>query len=141
MLKHYTDLSPFLRKCKTLQLGPDFFIPQEIGDETTLHQEITNESLHSTIVDSDEQPMSCYNYSSGSSGSENISSSNNNNMFCTEIVRKKRSGLVYVSCTGINNMRSSSSNNNNNNNKLHSEEDIATSMSRRKGIPQRSPLC
>ncbi|KAL8149775.1 hypothetical protein AgCh_006691 [Apium graveolens] len=138
VLKHYTDLSPFLRKCKTLQLGPDFFIPQEMGDGTNPHQETANESLHSTIVDSDEQPMSCYNYSSGSSGSENISSSNNS-MLCPEIVRKKRSGLVYVSCTGINNRRSSSSSNNNK--QLHSEEDIATNMSRRKGIPQRSPLC
>lgn len=135
MLKHYTDLSPFLRKCKTLQLGPDFFIPQDMGDDINLHQEITNESLHSTIVDSNEQPMSCYNYSSGS---ENISSSNN--MFCTEIVRKKRSGLVYVSCTGINSRRPSSSSHNNKQ-QLHSEEDISTGMSRRKGVPQRSPLC
>lgn len=134
VLKHYRDLSPFLRKCKTLKLGPDFFIPQDIGDYNCIDQEMTNESPHSTIVDSDEQPMSyTYDHSSGSSGSENVSSSS---MLCTEFVRKKRSGVVYV-CGINNNIRSSS----NNNNKLGSEEDIATSMSRRKGIPQRSPMC
>ncbi|KAK1403487.1 PLATZ transcription factor family protein [Heracleum sosnowskyi] len=135
VLKHYRDLSPFLRKCKTLKLGPDFFIPQDTGDDINIDQEMTNESPHSTIVDSDEQPMSYnYNDSSGSSGSENMSSSSS--MLCTEFVRKKRSGVVYV-CEMNNIIRSSS----NNNNKLRSEEDIATSMSRRKGIPQRSPMC
>lgn len=77
---------------------------------------MTNETPHSTVVDSDD-PMSS---GSGSSGSENMS------MMCTGFVRKKRSGLY--SCE-----RFSS--------KVHSEEDMATSMSRRKGIPQRSPMC
>ncbi|KAG8367494.1 hypothetical protein BUALT_Bualt16G0077800 [Buddleja alternifolia] len=111
VLEHYMDLSPFLRVCKTLQLSPDFFIPQDIGDEET-----TNETPHSTIVDSSNEPMS---YSSGSSGSENMSFS------CTEVVRKKRSGL-YV-CGRLANKIT--------------EEDMATSMSRRKGVPHRSPLC
>ncbi|KAJ9163021.1 hypothetical protein P3X46_022743 [Hevea brasiliensis] len=111
VLKHYKDLSPYLRKCNSLTLGPDFFIPQDMGDD-----EMTNETPHSTIVDSDE-PMS---WSSGSSASENMS------MACTqEIVRRKRSGL-YVCGRSANKV---------------SDEDMATSMSRRKGIPHRSPLC
>ncbi|KAK3026558.1 hypothetical protein RJ639_041144 [Escallonia herrerae] len=109
VLKHYKDLTPFLRRCNSLQLGPDFFIPQDMGDDDT-----TNETPRSMIVDCDE-PIS-----SGSSGSENMS------MMSTEFVRKKRTGLYDVcgrSSTRV------------------SEEDMATSMSRRKGIPHRSPLC
>nr|GMC58615.1 3-oxoacyl-[acyl-carrier-protein] synthase 3 protein like [Ipomoea batatas] len=45
VLKHYKDLSPFLRRCTTLQLSPDFFIPQDIGDDDT---------ANSTVVDCDE---------------------------------------------------------------------------------------
>lgn len=107
VLKHCKDLSPYLRTCNTLTLGPDYLIPQDMGDD---------ETPHSTIVDSDE-PMS---WSSGSS--ENMSVS----MTCTtEIVRKKRSGL-YVCARSASKI---------------SEEDMASSMSRRKGIPHRSPLC
>ncbi|KAK9268317.1 hypothetical protein L1049_000065 [Liquidambar formosana] len=106
VLKHNKDLSPYLRACNSLQLSPDFLVPQDMGDD---------DMTHSTIVDSDE-PMS---WSSGSSGSENMS------MACTEIVRKKRSGL-YVCARSASKV---------------SEEDMATSMSRRKGIPHRSPLC
>ncbi|TKY73045.1 hypothetical protein E2542_SST01792 [Spatholobus suberectus] len=72
-----------------------------------------DEMTRSTIVDCDE-PMS------SSSGSENMS------MACTEIVRKKRSGWNVC-------VRSMT-------NKV-SDEDMATSMSKRKGIPHRSPLC
>lgn len=105
MLKHNKDLSPYLRACHSLQLSPDFLVPPDMGED-----EMTNETPHSTIVDSDE----------GSSGSENMS------MARTEIVRKKRSGLYVCG-------RSASK---------VSEEDMATSMiSRRKGIPHRSPLC
>ncbi|KGN60754.1 uncharacterized protein LOC101202757 [Cucumis sativus] len=77
--------------------------------------EMTNETPRSTIVDYDE-PMS------SSSGSENMSIAQ------PPIVRKKRSGLCLCG-------RSSR--------KIISSEDIATSMSisRRKGIPHRSPLC
>lgn len=74
VLKHYKDMSPFLRVCKTLQLSPDFFIPQDIGDD---------ETQHSTIVDKDGPSGS----TSGSSGSDNMS------FICTDFVRKKRSGL------------------------------------------------
>ncbi|CAN1290134.1 Protein RGF1 INDUCIBLE TRANSCRIPTION FACTOR 1, partial [Linum perenne] len=135
VMKHYKDLSPFLKKCKTLTLGPDFLIPQDImGDE-----DMTN---HSTIVDSDE-PMSWSSASahsrssSSSSGSENMS--NMAAATCTnKIVRKKRSGLVYVWS------RSSTNNydhDHDHNNGKVSDEDMATSMSRRKGVPQRSPMC
>ncbi|KAJ4709691.1 PLATZ transcription factor family protein [Melia azedarach] len=115
VLKHYEDLTPYLRSCNTLTLSPDFLIPyQDMGED-----EMTNETPHSTIVDCDE-PMS---WSSGSSGS-----SENMSIACTtQIVRKKRSGFYVNVCA-----RSA--------NKV-SDEDMATSMSRRKGIPHRSPLC
>ena len=119
MLKYKRDLSPYLRTCNSLQLSPDFLVPQDnMGDD-----DMTNETPHSTIVDSDE-PMS--SSSGSSSGSENMMS-----MGCTEIVRKKRStGLSYV-CA-----RSAASY------KVSDHEDMATSMiSRRKGVPHRSPMC
>nr|KAJ0206920.1 hypothetical protein LSAT_V11C500262130 [Lactuca sativa] len=112
VLKHYRDLTPFLRVCNSLQLGPDFFIPNDNGDD-----DMTNETPHSTIMDYDDPMSSC----SGSSSSENIS------VMCTKFVRKKRSGL-YI-CGRISS------------NPVHSEEDMASSISRRKGIPQRSPMC
>ncbi|XP_059286840.1 protein RGF1 INDUCIBLE TRANSCRIPTION FACTOR 1-like [Lycium barbarum] len=113
VLKHYQDVFPFLRRCTTLQLSPDFFIPQDMADD---------ETAHSTIVDSDGPWGSSM---SGSSGSEN----NMMSVFpCTEFVRKKRSGL-YVCGRTLNSYKNIT------------DEDIATSMSRRKGIPHRSPLC
>ncbi|KAI3891447.1 hypothetical protein MKX03_020729 [Papaver bracteatum] len=114
LLKHKKSLSPYLRVCHSLQLSPDFLIPQDNGDCYDEDDEMTN----STIVDYDE-PMS------SSSGSENMSM-----MICTEFVRKKRSD--YIVCGRSDNNISSSDS---------SSEDMATSMSRRKGIPQRSPLC
>ncbi|XP_044464905.1 protein RGF1 INDUCIBLE TRANSCRIPTION FACTOR 1-like [Mangifera indica] len=92
VLKHFNDLSPYLRRCNTLTLSPDLLIPQEMGEEET----------QSTIVNSEER----ISWSSASSGSQNNQS---------RIVRKKRSS---------------------------DNEDMATSciISRRKGIPQRSPL-
>lgn len=114
MLKQKRDLSPYLRTCNSLQLSPDFFVPQDMGDD-----EMTNETPHSTIVDSDEH------MSSSSAGSENMSM-----VACTEIVRKKRSGLYVCARTAANYKASH-----------HDDEDMATSMSRRKGIPHRSPLC
>ncbi|XP_021899349.1 uncharacterized protein LOC110815726 [Carica papaya] len=114
VLKHYKDLTPYLRVCNTLTLSPDFLIPQDMGDD-----EMNYETPHSTIVDSDE-PAS----SGTSSGSENCVSP----MTCADrnIVRKKRSGLYLCA-------RSASK---------VSDEDMATSLiSRRKGIPHRSPLC
>ncbi|XP_074283839.1 protein RGF1 INDUCIBLE TRANSCRIPTION FACTOR 1 [Silene latifolia] len=106
------DISPYLRACKVLQLSPDFLYPQDMGDD-----DMTNETTNSTIVDDCDEPMSSC---SGSSGSDNMSISCNN-----DIVRKKRSGL-YVCGRSITKI---------------SDQDMATSMSRRKGIPHRSPLC
>lgn len=76
-----------------------------------------DEMLHSTIVDADD-PMS--SSCSGSSGSDNMS------IGCTEVVRKKRSSVFYVCARSAGKV---------------SDEDMATSMSRRKGIPHRSPMC
>ncbi|XP_019183840.1 PREDICTED: uncharacterized protein LOC109178751 isoform X2 [Ipomoea nil] len=78
VLKHYKDLSPFLRRCTTLQLSPDFFIPQDMADDDT---------ANSTIVDCDE-PWTSSSASSG--GSDNLS------FACTDFVRKKRSTSLYV---------------------------------------------
>ncbi|CAN0918207.1 Protein RGF1 INDUCIBLE TRANSCRIPTION FACTOR 1 [Linum grandiflorum] len=131
VVKHYKDMSLFLKKCKTLTLGPDFLIPQDMimGDEDNM---TTN---HSTIVDSDE-PLS---WSSGSRAGSSSSSGSDHNMVaaCTnKVVRKKRSGLVYVWST------SSNYNHDHHNISNVSDEDMATSlMSRRKGVPQRSPMC
>ncbi|CAL9028156.1 unnamed protein product [Prunus brigantina] len=124
LLKLNKDLSPFLKKCNSLQLSPDFLVPlSDTGDE-----EMTSDQTnpHSTIVDCDD-PMS--SSSSGSSGSENMSMSMNMGYRHHEIVRKKRSGLNYASLCG----RSA--------HKV-SDEDMASNMiSRRKRIPHRSPLC
>ncbi|XP_016448809.2 protein RGF1 INDUCIBLE TRANSCRIPTION FACTOR 1-like isoform X1 [Nicotiana tabacum] len=120
VLKQYKDISPFLRRCTTLQLSPDFFIPQDMADDDT---------AHSTIVDSDEPWGSSM---SDSSGSENMMMMMSTSTFpCTEFVRKKRSGLYVCGRTVVNS----------NYKNLSSDEDMATSMSRRKGIPHRSPLC
>ncbi|KAI4335627.1 hypothetical protein L6164_014259 [Bauhinia variegata] len=117
VLKHYKDLSPYLRTCNSLQLSPDFIIPQEMGED-----EMTNETPRSTVVDCDE-PMS--SLSSGSSGSE-INMNMSSMPACTDIVRKKRSAwnvCARLMATKVN------------------DEDMVTNMSRRKGIPHRSPLC
>lgn len=120
VLKHYKDISPFLRRCTALQLSPDFFIPQDMADDDT---------AHSTIVDSDEPWGS--SISGSSSGSENMMMMSTTTFPCTEFVRKKRSGLYVCGRTVVNS----------NYKNISSDEDMATSMSRRKGIPQRSPLC
>ena len=125
MLKHYKDLSPYLRRCNTLQLSPDFLMPQDMnmaamGDEDM----ITN----STIVDGDE-PMSSSCNSAGSSGSDNNNAAMMGRCTSSKIARKKRSAWnVCARLMGANN------------NKI-SDEDMASSFSRRKGIPHRSPLC
>ncbi|CAN6459366.1 unnamed protein product [Victoria cruziana] len=111
VLKQKKDLSPYLRTCETLQLSPDFLIPHEVGDDQ-LDMQTSN-----CAEDSDELMGS----SSVSSGCETATAS------CTpatEFVRKKRSGLFV--CARSANVTS---------------EDMATSLSRRKGIPHRSPLC
>ncbi|KAJ8435004.1 hypothetical protein Cgig2_027847 [Carnegiea gigantea] len=115
VLRHNRDLSPYLRTCRVLQLGPDFSYPQHMDWGVDDDHEMINES---TIVDYDE-PMSC-SYSA-SSASENVSV----HLACSDIVRKKRSGL-YMCPPSVN---------------MPSDEDVATSMRRRKRIPHRSPLC
>uniref|UniRef100_A0A1S3Y9P6 B box-type domain-containing protein n=1 Tax=Nicotiana tabacum TaxID=4097 RepID=A0A1S3Y9P6_TOBAC len=91
VLKQYKDISPFLRRCTTLQLSPDFFIPQDMADDDT---------AHSTIVDSDEPWGSSM---SDSSGSENMMMMMSTSTFpCTEFVRKKRSGLYVCGRTVVN---------------------------------------
>ncbi|XP_043722944.1 protein RGF1 INDUCIBLE TRANSCRIPTION FACTOR 1-like [Telopea speciosissima] len=140
VLKQMKDLSPYLRNCKTLQLSPDFLIPQDMstGEEEEEEEEmmmITNdETPNSTVVDS-EEPMS--SSSSGSLGCGGESMSMSMRMVCSEFVRKKRSsGGVYVCARLLANTTSSVSSD---------DQDMmmmATSMmSRRKGIPHRSPLC
>jgi hypothetical protein len=101
ILRQKKDLSRYLHPCKTLHLGPDFFIPHDADDDTT----------HSTLVDVDE-PI-------GSSDSENLSAP------CTNFVRKKRSG-PYICARSASQV---------------SDDDMTTNMSRRKGVPHRSPLC
>ncbi|KAF9613826.1 hypothetical protein IFM89_011995 [Coptis chinensis] len=113
VLEHHGDLSLYLRTCKSLQLSPDFLLPHDIG-----YDEITNEAPDSTIEDYDESTTS----SSESSWSKNVS------IPCTNFVKKKRSGLFVCARSAS---RASSS----------SEEDMVTSMNRRKRIPHRSPLC
>ncbi|XP_077217485.1 PLATZ transcription factor family protein [Tasmannia lanceolata] len=91
----------------------------QLSPDFLAHQDMgddeNNETPRSTVVDEEEAMGS----SSGSSGSENPT------LGCTEFIRKKRSGLYGYS-------RSASS---------ISNEDMETSISRRKGIPHRSPLC
>ncbi|GFY99694.1 PLATZ transcription factor family protein [Actinidia rufa] len=86
VLKHFHDLSPYLRKCNTLQLSPDFFVPQDMG-----YDAMAIETPYSTIVHPDE-PMI---WSSGSSGSENTT------VVGISFVRKKRSGLYGRSPTRV----------------------------------------
>ncbi|GFS41721.1 PLATZ transcription factor family protein [Actinidia rufa] len=110
VLKHYNDLSPYLRKCHTLQLSPDFFVPQDMG-----YDEMAIETPHSTIVVPDE-PMS---WSSGSSELESTT------VLCTCFVQKKRSDFYMCARSPTRVL----------------EEEVSTSISRRKGIPHRAPLC
>ncbi|GFY99668.1 PLATZ transcription factor family protein [Actinidia rufa] len=81
VLKHFHDLSPYLRKCNTLQLSPDFFVPQDMG-----YDAMAIETPYSTIVHPDE-PMI---WSSGSSGSENTT------VVGISFVRKEKKWFVCV---------------------------------------------
>ncbi|XP_047308128.1 protein RGF1 INDUCIBLE TRANSCRIPTION FACTOR 1-like [Impatiens glandulifera] len=124
ILKHYKDLTPYLRPCKTLQLGPDFFVPQDhIGEY------YNDETGRSTIVDSDQEAMSWSTTTS--------SESENTSMVCPEFPRKKRSGLYNV-CGRLTRKMNSSENHH-----VHNQDMMmSTNISgRRKGIPHRSPLC
>lgn len=106
MLSKEKDLSTYIRRCESLHLGPDFFIPQEAynGDEEL------NETTHSTLVEGDE--------TMASSDSENLSV-----LLSSEITHRKRSGPH--SSKPVSRM---------------ANEELTANMSRRKGIPKRSPL-
>ncbi|XP_043700265.1 protein RGF1 INDUCIBLE TRANSCRIPTION FACTOR 1-like [Telopea speciosissima] len=140
-MKHNNkDLSPYLRNCKMLQLSPDFMIPQDCsaGGDDDDDDEMTNETPHSSVVDCEEEAMMMSSSSGSSSGGcETIISNSNSNMVVvvcsSEFVRKKKrstttsSGLYVCGRSGS---------------RVSDEEDMATSMiSRRKGIPHRSPMC
>ncbi|KAH9654632.1 PLATZ transcription factor family protein [Citrus sinensis] len=133
VLKHYKELTPFLKKCNTLTLSPDFMIPHEIGDDI---DQMTNEtpSPHSSIVDCDESDHQAMRWSSWSS-SAGSSSGSENMTTTTHIVRKKRSGCEFYLCARSANKVSDRHH--------HHHIDMATSIitTRRKGIPHRSPLC
>lgn len=133
MLKHYKELTPFLKRCNTLTLSPDFMIPHEIGDDI---DQMTNEtpSPHSSIVDCDESDHQAMRWSSSSS-SAGSSSGSENMTTTTHIVRKKRSGCEFYLCARSANKVSDRHH--------HHHIDMATSIitTRRKGIPHRSPLC
>uniref|UniRef100_A0A7N0V735 B box-type domain-containing protein n=1 Tax=Kalanchoe fedtschenkoi TaxID=63787 RepID=A0A7N0V735_KALFE len=137
ILKHNKDLSPYLKRCKTLRLGPDFLLPQDMLsmmgirnydiNNNNEHQEqeeddTTNDLPLSTIMDSSSDELMM----SSSSGSENTSFFSH----AIHIVRKKRSGLTYIPSTSPINL---------NNNGLQEHQDMMI-INRRKGIPQRSPL-
>ncbi|KAL4180090.1 hypothetical protein AMTRI_Chr13g90400 [Amborella trichopoda] len=112
VLKHNKDLTAYLRTCKTLQLSPDFLVPHDAMEEEM------SETPHS-VMDCDE----AMGLSSGSSGCDN-----NLAFACTattDLVRKKRTGSYYVCARSAN----------------VENEDMVVTMSRRKGIPHRSPLC
>ncbi|GAB2216153.1 hypothetical protein Droror1_Dr00023922 [Drosera rotundifolia] len=120
VIKYNKDLTPYLRACDTLQLGPDFIYPQDmiIGSRNDMTPNF--ELCHSTTnFDSDETMSS----SSGSSGCTESTS-----MVSSEIVKKKRTG--YFPCERMSSYKFSIS-----------DDDMASSMNRRKSIPHRSPLC
>uniref|UniRef100_A0A7N0U3V3 PLATZ transcription factor family protein n=2 Tax=Kalanchoe fedtschenkoi TaxID=63787 RepID=A0A7N0U3V3_KALFE len=132
------DLSPYLKKCQTLHLGPDFLLPQDImsmmgirNHNENEHQEkedqdASNDISLSTIVDSS---SSDEHMRSSSSGSESTSFFS----FTTRVVRRKRSGLTYIRRTSPVNLNS---------NCLQEHQNIMmVNINRsRKGIPQRSPF-
>ncbi|KAJ0989518.1 hypothetical protein J5N97_007874 [Dioscorea zingiberensis] len=95
VLRQSTDLSPYLRKCETLTLNPDFLIPGDV-DISDDEEEAIGSTANSVDVDID------------------------------NIVHKKRTGLFICSRSTVSRV---------------SDEDMTTNMSRRKGIPHRSPLC
>lgn len=116
-MKRYRDITPFLKPCHTLTLGPDYIIPQDlmVDDDMAAY-----ETPRSTVVDGDEYSMS---WSSTSSDLRDAATT-------THVVRKKRTGFCRCAKSA-------------NSYKVVSEDpdDISTCINRRKGIPQRSPLC
>ncbi|KAG0495791.1 hypothetical protein HPP92_000482 [Vanilla planifolia] len=104
VLRQKKDLSQYLRTCESLQLSPDFLLPQEAFGV----DEDTNDTTHSTVVEGDDLLLS--------SDSENLSMPPS-----SEIAFKKRSAIYFCVRTA--------------------KADPAMNMSRRKGVPHRSPLC
>lgn len=103
VLRQKQDLSPYLRRCKTLQLSPDYIIPHDVDEETT----------HSTIVEGDEH--------TGSSDSERLS------LPCTRFqIMNRKASWPCISATSP---------------AAASDVHTGRNMSRRKGVPHRSPLC
>ncbi|GAB2289115.1 hypothetical protein Dimus_023449 [Dionaea muscipula] len=126
VMRYNKDLTPYLRMCKTLHLSPDFLYPQDVMNIGGVDEDVTttNETPHSAIFDYDEQPMSSSYTSSG--GTETTS------MACTgEIVKKKRTGGLYPYRRRRNGNKDC----------VSDEDNMASSMSRRKSVPRRSPLC
>uniref|UniRef100_A0A7N0RFE4 B box-type domain-containing protein n=1 Tax=Kalanchoe fedtschenkoi TaxID=63787 RepID=A0A7N0RFE4_KALFE len=134
ILKHNKNLFPYLKKCKTLGLGPDFLLPQDIimsmtgiRNEHREKEEDTPSDLPlSTIMDSsslDEHMIS------SSSGSENTSFFS----YTTRVVRRKRSGLTYIRRISPVNLNSYCL-------QEHQNVMMVNINRSRKGIPQRSPF-
>lgn len=121
-MKRYRDITPFIKPCHTLTLGPDYIIPQDLlGDDDMA----AYETPRSTVVDGDES----MSWSSASSDNNNAGAAAYA-ATTTHVVRKKRTGFCHCAKSA-------------NSYKVVSEDpdDMSTCINRRKGIPQRSPLC
>ncbi|KAL0733053.1 hypothetical protein Bca4012_009263 [Brassica carinata] len=116
VMKTYGDITPFLKPCHSLTLGPDYIIPQDLLADDDM---AAYETPRSTVVDGDES----MSWSSTSSELRDAATTRH-------VVRKKRTGFCFCAKSA-------------NSYKAVSEDpdDISTCINRRKGIPQRSPLC
>ncbi|KAG5406492.1 hypothetical protein IGI04_012611 [Brassica rapa subsp. trilocularis] len=116
VMKSYGDITPFLKPCHSLTLGPDYIIPQDLLADDDM---AAYETPRSTVVDGDES----MSWSSTSSELRDAATT-------THVVRKKRTGFCFCAKSA-------------NSYKAVSEDpdDISACINRRKGIPQRSPLC
>ncbi|WZY84461.1 hypothetical protein YC2023_030845 [Brassica napus] len=115
VMKSYGDITPFLKPCHSLTLGPDYIIPQDLLADDDM---AAYETPRSTVVDGDES----MSWSSTSSELRDAATT-------THVVRKKRTGFCFCAKSA-------------NSYKAVSEDpdDISACINRRKGIPQRSPL-
>ncbi|KAL0643382.1 hypothetical protein Bca4012_041672 [Brassica carinata] len=115
VMKRYRDITPFIKPCHTLTLGPDYIIPQDLHADDNM---AAYETPRSTVVDGDDS----MSWSSTSSELGDAATT-------THVVRKKRTGFCFCAKSA-------------NSYKAVSEDpdDISNCINRRKGIPQRSPL-
>lgn len=122
-MKRYRDLTPFLKPCHTLTLGPDYIIPQDLltDDDVAAY-----ETPRSTVVDGDES----MSWSSASSDNNNTGAAAAYAATTTHVVRKKRTGFCLCAKSA-----------NSYKEVTEDPDDISTCINRRKGVPQRSPLC